>query len=200
MAMAEGAPPETPDAASAEAAELDAPETRRRVYATLLRLPGLNLAELARHAGVGESLARYHVTVLLRSDLAHEERSAGHPRFFPSSPSPEGMRDTVDRRDKALLALLRRPGPLRIVLELQVREGHQATMGELARAAGVSPGTATYHVAKLVKLGAILMRDDGRLRFAELVEPGRIMGLLARYPPPRDLVQAFTELWDQAAG
>lgn len=178
-------------------ADKDAPETRRLVYGALLRLPGLNLAGLARAAGVGESLARYHLGMLLRASLAMEDRATGHTRYFPAVAGAFGPEDTVDRRDKALVAVLRRAGPLRMVLELLVRPGHEATMGELAKAAGVAAGTATYHIGKLVKLGAVQVRDEGRLRHIHLVEPERVQALLARYPPPKDLVAAFTDLWDQ---
>lgn len=184
-------PPAPPEA------DKNAPETRRKVYATLLAVPGLNLSALARAAGVGESLTRYHLGMLMRAELAREDKDVGHARYYPVVSGPLGPTETVDRRDKALIAVLRRAGPLRMVLELQVRTHNRATMGDLARAAGVSPGTATYHIGKLRDLGAIDTIEEGRLRIVVLLEPERIKRLLAKFPPPRDLVQSFTDLWDQ---
>lgn len=174
----------------------EAPSTRGRLYEALLRVPGLHLARLAREAGVPEAAARYHMRHLVRSGLAIEEGPEGSHRYFPRRDPALGARE-VDRRDKPVLAMLRRPVPLRMVAELLVHPEHRLSMGELAQAARVSAPNAHYHVGRMARLGLVVVSDQGRQRIVALVEPERIRNLLARFPPPRDLVQSFTDVWDR---
>lgn len=50
-------------------------------------------------------------------------------------------------------------------------DGRAMPAGELARAAGVSPGTASVHLNKLVEGGLIRVRPQGRHRYYELARP-----------------------------
>lgn len=174
---------------------------RRRLYQTLQAYPGLHLAALAREADVEEALARYHMRVLVKRGLATEIEEGGFVRYYPRVESEIGARDTVDRADKAALALLRRPVPLRMVLAL-LDAGPDgipgpATMGELSDAAGVSPSTATYHVGNLEEAGIVVTERQGRSKVVQLADAKHVVDLLAMYPPPRDVVEGFIEVWDQ---
>lgn len=96
--------------------------------------------------------------------------------------------------DKRILALLRRPVPLRIVLELLDRG--EASQVALLERVDVAQSTLSYHLSKLVKAGVVVAEKQGRERAYRLAEPERAMGLLMRYRPPDRLVAGFLEAWE----
>lgn len=180
--------------ALARAEPLEA-DRRRRLYEALLEYPGLHLAELARQAGVEEKLARYHIRVLVKAGLATEKREGNKNLYYPKVEAGIGSKEVIDRRDKDALALLRRPVPLRMILALlDAEEG--LTMGEMAEAAAVSRSTATYHVDKLKGAELVHVSVEGRSRRVHLTDHDRVAELLTEYPPPKDIVSGFVDMWD----
>lgn len=180
--------------ALARAEPLEA-ERRRRLYEALMSYPGLHLAELARQAEVEEKLARYHIRVLVKSGLATKKREGNKNLYYPKVEAELGSKEVIDRRDKEAIGLLRRPVPLRMVLALlDTEEG--LTMGEMAEAAAVSRSTATYHVEKLKESELVRVTVEGRARRVHLEDPERVAELLSEYPPPKDIVSGFVEMWD----
>ncbi len=180
--------------ALARAEPLEA-DRRRRLYEALLEYPGLHLAELARQAEVEEKLARYHIRVLVKSGLATKKREGNKNLYYPKVEAEIGSKEVIDRRDKEALALLRRPVPLRMVLAL-LDDDEGLTMGEMAEAAAVSRSTATYHVEKLKDAELVRVDVEGRARRVHLEDKDRIAELLTEYPPPKDIVSGFVEMWD----
>lgn len=180
--------------ALARAEPLEA-DRRRRLYEALMAYPGLHLAELARQADVEEKLARYHIRVLVKSGLATKKREGNKNLYYPKVEAELGSKEVIDRRDKEALGLLRRPVPLRMVLALlDAEEG--LTMGEIAEAAAVSRSTATYHVEKLKDAELVRVEVEGRARRVHLDDHQRVSELLSEYPPPKDIVSGFVEMWD----
>lgn len=180
--------------ALARAKPLEA-DRRRRLYEALMTYPGLHLAELARQAEVEEKLARYHIRVLVKSGLATKKREGNKNLYYPKVEGEIGSKEVIDRRDKEALGLLRRPVPLRMVLALlDAEEG--LTMGEMAEVAAVSRSTATYHVEKLKDAELVRVTVEGRARRVHLEDHQRVAELLSEYPPPKDIVSGFVEMWD----
>jgi DNA-binding transcriptional ArsR family regulator len=66
-------------------------------------------------------------------------------------------------------------------------DGRAMTAGELARAAGVLPSTASEHLAQLVTAGLVTATSQGRHRYFTLASADTAEGLeaLARICPPR---------------
>lgn len=170
-------------------------DLRRRLFHTVLQYPGLHAAELARQAQVGEPTTRYHLHVMTKLGLAKEVEERGYLRYYPAKPSEEAQKMPLGRNEKAALAVLRRPVPLRIVLAL-LGEGEPCSMGWVAEQAGVSNGTATYHVKNLQKAEVVEVVRRHRERLATVRDPLWTTRLLRDYPPPRDVVEGFVELWD----
>ncbi|MEV0680730.1 winged helix-turn-helix domain-containing protein [Actinosynnema sp. NPDC050436] len=54
---------------------------------------------------------------------------------------------------------------------LSLLDGRAWTSGELARAAGVSPPTASEHLTRLVRAGLLVERRQGRHRYLQLAGP-----------------------------
>lgn len=169
-------------------------ETRRRVFLTVNRYPGLELARLAREADVDESLVRYHVRILEEADLVRSEQEGGHRRIFPLERTKAGATSPLDETERAWIALLRRPPILRAVVAL-LDHGPLAA-GELAEACGVSASTASHHISRMEEGQLVDVERKGRSRVISLHDRERVLGLLAEHPPPRDLVQGFIEAWD----
>lgn len=172
--------------------ELDA---RRRTYQALVEFPGLHLRELARQLKVDPNHAKYHLRYLERHGLVSSRREGGYLRFFPRAQGPIGPTDLVGAADKRILALLRQPLPLHLVLILL--EEDEATLGELRLRAGVAASTLLYHVRKLEASGIVTTDRRGRDRRYRLVEPDRLMDHVLRYRPPDALVRGFLEAWEQ---
>lgn len=165
-------------------------ETRRRVYEALLRFPGLRTADLARQCRLAADLVDYHLRILQRRGLATRDDSEGRSRHYPA----QARGHPIDRRDRPLLAALRRPATLRIVLHLL--ESGTASMGELAKQSGVSPATVSHHGRRLADAGVLDLHREGRTRVARLVDPERVTRLLRDHPPPADAIAGFAEMWE----
>lgn len=103
--------------------------------------------------------------------------------------SPTGDADLA-----AVGVLVADPGRCRILLALD-QEGRELPAGRLAAEAGVSPATASAHLARLVEGGLLSVETRGRHRFYRLSGPlvARLlesMQLLAPAQPIRSLRQS----------
>lgn len=83
----------------------------------------------------------------------------------------------------AVAAVLASPPRARMVLALG--DGRALTATALATTAGVSPATASVHLAKLVEAGLLVVEERGRRRFYRVAGPwvGEIVETLARVAP-----------------
>lgn len=170
-------------------------DLRRQLHRTVAQYPGLHAAELARRTGVKEPSARYHLRMMVRLGLANEVEEAGYLRYYPAG-TTEPAPLALGRNEKRALAILRRPVPLRIVLALLGQEEPRG-MGWIAEQAGVANGTATYHVKNLHTAEIVEIQQRHRERLVHVRDPDWVIRLLTHYPPPRDVVEGFVELWDQ---
>jgi DNA-binding transcriptional ArsR family regulator len=102
----------------------------------------------------------------------------------------------VDPDVPAVAALLAEPSRVAILLALQ--DGSARPAGELARLAGVSPATASAHLARLVEAGLLVPVRQGRHRFyrSQREELGQVFELLAGLARP---VRARTSAHDAEA-
>lgn len=169
-------------------------ETRRRVFVTVNRYPGLTVARLARTAEIDEDLVRYHLRVLEKAGLVRTERQEGHRRVFPLQRTEAGSASPLTPEDRELLSLLRRPPILRAVVALIERGPLNA--GDLADACGVSRSTMSHHISTMDTEGLIEIERQGRSRVMDLKDRDRILQVLAEHPPPDNLVQDFVETWE----
>jgi DNA-binding transcriptional ArsR family regulator len=62
--------------------------------------------------------------------------------------------------------------PARAAMLVALLDGRALTAGELARAAGVTPQTASGHLARLVAAGLLALDRQGRHRYHRLASPG----------------------------
>lgn len=181
------------------AGETDLPrqETRRAVYDHVRTYPGLHLSEIARQLGIPTNHAKYHLRRLEKDGLVSSLKEDGYWRFFPRADGSVGTRDLVDREEKRLLAMLRRPNPLHITLHLL--SAGEATHGELTEALDVAGATAHYHLQRMEDAGMLERRPDGRRVYYALARPDEVARLLERYEPPDELVAGFLDAWEDVS-
>jgi DNA-binding transcriptional ArsR family regulator len=92
----------------------------------------------------------------------------------------------------AVAGLIADPG--RVAMLMALLDGRALTAGELARAAEVSPQSASAHLAKLVEGGLILVHPQGRHRYYRMAGPEvssvlETLGVIATTRPPRSFVR-----------
>ncbi|MEK6852050.1 MAG: helix-turn-helix domain-containing protein [Candidatus Thermoplasmatota archaeon] len=167
-------------------------ESRRRAYELVASAPGLHLREVARRLDLDVRTVEYHLRQLEKHGLMTAIDEGGFRRFFPRT--ADGRRaEVVDARDKPTLGLLRKPVPLYVSLVLLTRDA--ATHGALAKDAGVSPSTLSYHLEKMERMGMLARSDTAYV----LREPERVARLLYAYRPTPDLIDCFLDLWEDFA-
>ncbi len=177
--------------------DLPRQKTRREVYKHVKRYPGLHLSEIARQLDIPTNHAKYHLRRLENDDMVSSFKEDGYWRFFPRADGSVGTRDLVDREEKRLLAMLRRPKPLHIVIHL-LSTG-EATHGELTDVLDVAGATAHYHLQRMEDAGLLERRPDGRRVYYALARPDEVARLLDRYEPPDELVSGFLDAWEDVS-
>jgi DNA-binding transcriptional ArsR family regulator len=90
--------------------------------------------------------------------------------------------------------------PARSLMVACLLDGRAMTAGELARAAGVLPSTASEHLGQLLEAGLVTATRQGRHRYFTLASEQTAEGLeaLARMCPPRT-VRSLTASQEDAA-
>lgn len=176
-------PPRTRDASAS---------VRERILGAVRKYPGLGAADLARQVKTSLQLAEYHLHALQKAGLVSIQTQGRQRTHFPVAGDEE---TPIDRRDRPVVAALRRPMALRIALQLL--ENGSMAMGDLAASCGISPATATHHVKKMEKAGVLEIHASGRSRNALLADGERLRRLLIDHPPPRDVVSDFIDLWER---
>jgi DNA-binding transcriptional ArsR family regulator len=76
--------------------------------------------------------------------------------------------------------------PARSAMLAALAGGRALPAGELARRAGVQPGTASVHLRRLTEAGLIRVRAQGRHRYHEIVDPevATVLEAIAEIAPP----------------
>lgn len=165
-------------------------ELRRRLLQLVEKYPGLHMRELARQAEIGESHAEYHLNELVKAGVVESVEEEFFRRFYAAKGSPSDA-------DRGILATLRQPVPLKIVLVLLERGA--ATQGELAAAVKVSKSTMSYHVGRLLDAGIVVSAAKPAPGIA-LHDPKHVERLLLKYRPPKDLTERVTDFWQAFYG
>lgn len=170
--------------------ELPAQETRGRLLRLLRRYPGLHLREVARRLEVDVGTAKYHLDRLEKHGYLSALQMRRNKHYFPRCDRFDG--ELVDRKDKPLLAHLRTPMVLLLVLQLLASGPLSAA--DLASGVDLSPSQVHYYLSKMERVD-IVTSQDGNSAYA-LQDPVRVRDLLLAYGPPRDQVEGFVDLWE----
>lgn len=169
-------------------------ESRRRIFETVCKFPGIHLRELSRVLGLKLNLVDYHLHYMEKRELIYSIQDGQFKRYFPKDEVGTGQkRDLVSAPDKPLVGLLRQQVPFRIVI-LLAKSGVMAH-GELVELLHKSPSTVSYHLEKLIDAGVVERSSDAK--GYRLSDSARIERVLVSFTPqPLTLADGFLEIWE----
>ena len=144
--------------------------TRRRVYETVRRTPGVGAREVQRLAGTGWGETVYHLDRLTEANLLHRESSGHQDHYFVSA---------VPLGDRSLLRVARSPSARRLLVALLELPG--ATVPDLIGRTGLSAGRISVHLGRLGGIGILRTGRRDRLRTFELRDRDQVLRLLVTY-------------------
>ena len=167
-------------------------DSRRRIFDTVCRYPGMHLREIGRVAGLSPNLADYHLLYLEKREFVYSLQDGQYKCYFPrDSITVDGNRFSAS--DWRIVRLLRQKVPFRITL-LILKKGTM-THGEIVRCVRKSPSTVSHHLMKLTNAG-IVSRSDDTSEYL-ISDSTRIEGILLRFnPQPDSLADGFLEIWN----
>lgn len=155
---------------------------RSRIALTLREYPGLHLEAVARSARTSAPLAHHHLTRLEIDGQASSIR-VGRRRHYFLRDIPAGSFERI--------AIMRQPLAFAILLSL-LQHG-SATHGTLKRDLQFTGSTIRYHLQSLTRMGLVSQQAPGDEY--RLAQPLDVQLLMRRYPPPREILEAFGDLW-----
>lgn len=168
--------------------------SRREIFELVNTYPGLHMRELCRRLDMSVGLMEYHLTYLENAEIITSITEGGYRRYYLHPDHDGSSQSALGHPERRMLGLLRQEYPLRIILYLL--SNGQATLTDMASHLGISPSKLSYHIKKLTKAGLArkLDRREGR---GYAVEDGeRIRRLLVMHKPPQDMMDEFSELWE----
>ncbi len=145
-------------------------DTRRRLYETIRRAPGLGAREVQRESGTAWGETVYHLERLTHAGLVHRERSGHQDHYFVAA---------VPLADRSLLRFTRSASGRRVLVVLL--ETPRATVPELEARTGLSPGRLSVHLRRLLETGVVRTGREGRWRTFEILDRERVVRLLTSY-------------------
>ncbi len=151
--------------------ELD--PTQRRILEFISLHPGVHLREICRALSLAMGDVQYHVGRLERSGRITSMRRGLYKFFYPANLFGERQRDvlsvlSLERPRELLLNIIEHPG---------------STQEALAAATGVSQPTVSWHLKRLVELGILGKRQEGRTVTYSVVGGLEIAAFIRAYHP-----------------
>lgn len=146
-------------------------ENRKRIFECVRSNPGLHFREIQRRINLPIGVLDYHLNYLAQRGIVVVRKQEGFSRYYPGGHiTAEKMR---------LLSCLRQEIPRGIMLYLLRNPG--ATHGQILARFSVSGGTLSYHIKKMLSLGAIKLEKKGRESHFTVVDPVAVTDLLIVY-------------------
>jgi predicted transcriptional regulator len=167
-------------------------DSRRRIFDTVCKYPGMHLREIGRVVGLSPNLVDYHLLYLEKREFVYSHQDGQYKCYFPRDAiTVDGNR--VNASDWRIVRLLRQRIPFRITL-LILKNG-TITHGEITRDVRKSPSTVSHHLMKLTAVG-IISKNPSTSEYS-ISDSTRVEGILLRFNPrPETLTDGFLEIWD----
>src|ERR1700688_741696 len=127
--------------------------TQRRILEFITSHPGVHLREICRALALAMGDVQYHVRRLERDGRIHSVRRGLYKFFYQANLFGERQRD--------VLSVLSLDRPRELLLN--IIENPESTQEALAGATHVSQPTVSWHLKRLVDLGIVGRRQDGRV-------------------------------------
>jgi predicted transcriptional regulator len=162
-------------------------DTRRQIFNTIVKYPGLHERELARKQDMSLSTLDYHLHYLEKRDLIVSRKDGRYTRYFATR--------KVGQQDKKIIAILRQKTPRAIVLHLLTNQN--SIHKEIAEGVSKSPSTVSFHLKKMVDVGIVEAISLGRETAYHLTNEDEIVNTLLTYRETfvDDAVDRFVDTW-----
>ena len=162
-------------------------ETRRHIYNTIVKYPGLHERELARKLDMSLSTLDYHLHYLEKRDILVFRKDGRYTRYFATR--------KVSQEDKKIIAILRQKTPRSLVLYLLAHPN--AIHKEIAKNVGKSPSTISFHLKKMVGVGIVEAISIGRETTYHITDEDKVVKPLLTYKETfmDDAVDRFVDTW-----
>ena len=147
---------------------------RDLIYQYIQRYPGSHLRKISKELSLGMGDIQHHLYVLENAGLIKSRRFSIYKVYYEVS--------VFQERNESILAILRQETPRSRLLYLI--ENPSASQGEIAAHIGYSAATVSWHMSRLIQIGLVESRKDGR--FVKYVIVGNlreITQLLRSYYP-----------------
>ncbi|AEA46190.1 winged helix-turn-helix transcriptional regulator [Archaeoglobus veneficus] len=166
-------------------------ETRRRIYELIRTSPGIHFREIERRLKIAVGNLQYHLHYLEKKNLVRSEQDGEYIRYFPKD-------CRLDEADRKILSFLRRRTSRRILIHLLSNPG--ANNKDISRSVNLSPSTVSWHLNKLVEVGIVERKKEGRESYFKVKDPERVVRLIITYKESflDRLVEGFVEAWERA--
>ena len=165
-------PPFTPPPDKEPLDALDS--TQRKVLDFISSHPGVHLREICRALGLAMGAVQYHVQKLERDGRITSVRRGLYKFFYPANLFGERQRDVLS------VLSLERPRELL----LNIIDHPESTQETLAAATRVSQPTVSWHLKRLIELGIVGRRQEGRIVTYSVVGGGsEIATFIKTYHP-----------------
>lgn len=165
-------PPFTPPTDGEPLDALDS--TQRKILDHISSHPGVHLREICRALGLAMGDVQYHVRKLERGGRITSVRRGLYKFFYPANLFGERQRDVLS------VLSLERPRELL----LNIIDHPESTQETLAAATKVSQPTVSWHLKRLMELGIVGRRQEGRIVTYSVVGGGsEIATFIKTYHP-----------------
>ena len=167
-------------------------DNRRRIFQQVTLNPGLHYRELQRQLDMPPGLLDYHLAYLVDREMITSRREGHYTRYYPSH--------KISEAKKKALSVLRQEIPRAVVIFLLLNPGatHRDILGTLS----VSGPTLSYHLKRMVGVGMVRSRKEGRHTYFEVVDPEEAAMLMITYKKSftDSLVDSFVRVWASGKG
>ena len=163
-------------------------ETRKNIYDTICKYPGIHMRELQRKTGLATGSLDYHLHFLHKNGLIRLEKSARFTRYYNSL-------QAFSDQEKRIISVLRQDTLRHIILFLL--EKNKASATDISVACSLQPSNLSGHLKTLEENDVISHRKKGRCRIYEIKDKEPLVKYLVLHKKSflDKLVDNFISAW-----
>lgn len=162
-------------------------QIRRKIYAHILKHPGLHEREIARQLNIPLSTLDYHLFSLKKKELITDRMDDRFTRYYISG--------KIGSKDKHIIAILRQKVFRKIIIFLILNP--DSFHRDICSHVGLASSTISFHLNRLAELNILVRIEIGRGTKYSVGEPEHISDLLITYQKSffDDAVDRFVDSW-----
>ena len=167
--------------------QLEKSSVATAILAYITKNPGVHFKDLNRTLHLAPGTLQYHLNRMEESNIVIVQRKKYHTSYFPPS-----MKDPLDQK---IMVLLRQDIPRKLIILLL--EKSEKSGLELAKSLKITKSTLSYYTKRLVELGILSIKIEGREKRYSVTNPQRTGNLLKDYKSSfgDEVVNRFVDLW-----